>query len=176
MLEKSPFYSLQWALLTQHWWLSRGERCFCKNVKHHPLHCVSLWSFSISIRLPSRKQWQQRDRGPWKITLHVQGTQSVFACLRVKVQAVSAFWALSAHKCIDFQVISVIRVTHREALPSMKSYFEIVWRKDSYWSIFIFIHCWLLLVSIFSVVALFCFPGIYFHVTEHLSLKVFQVS
>lgn len=76
---------------------------------------------------------------------------SIFACSRRRVQPVSPFWALSAHECIDFKVISVIRVTRRVALHTMKSYFEMVW-KDSCWSIF---SCFLMLVAfsklIFSV-------------------------
>lgn len=59
------------------------------------------------------------------------GDISIFACSRRRVQPVAPFWALSAHECIDFKVISVISVT----LHTMKSYFEIVW-KDSCSSIF----------------------------------------
>lgn len=108
-------------------------------------------------------------------TWHVRRTQSVFACSRGRVQAVSASWALSAHECIDFKVISVIRVTSRVALHTMKSYFKRVWYSRGRILaevIFMFSIGRLLLVSLYSVwSSLHC---IVFHVKKTLCEKCFR--
>ena len=87
----------------------------------------------------------------------MKGTQSVFACLRGRVQAEPAFGALSAHRCIDFKVISVIRVTRTAASHTMKSIFEIVQYSRGRIlaeGIFMFSNCRLLLVSVY-----WCYPA-----------------
>lgn len=92
-----------------------------------------------------------------------EGPQSVFACFRVRVPAVAALWALSAHKCIDFKVISVISVTRRAELHTMKSYSEIGYSRGRILVgvIFIISNRWPLLEGLFSAAVFSC------HIVSH---------
>lgn len=84
----------------------------------------------------SRKKKKQKNSGGGEKEVHEKSPWAPRTCTGLKVylhvsrgrvQPESAVWALSAHGCIDFKVISVIRLTCRAASHTMKCYFEIVW-------------------------------------------------